>query len=62
MLVIYFRVIYRVGLCSCLKTRAATTEKTFYLNIDQEDAQPLLLYIDYRASVNHVEPMHAIIC
>jgi hypothetical protein len=51
MLVIYFHVASHVGLCSCLKTRAATTGKTFYLNIDREDAQPLLLYIDYHAGV-----------
>jgi hypothetical protein len=51
MVVIYFRVASRVGLCSCLKTRAVTTEKTFYLNIDRVDAQPLLLYDDYRAGV-----------
>jgi hypothetical protein len=57
MLVIYFRVASRVGLCSCLKTRAATTEKTFYLNIDQDDAQPLLLYVDYRAGVMSLPTM-----
>jgi hypothetical protein len=57
MLVIYFCVASRVGLCSCVKTRAATTEKTFYLNIDREDAQPLLLYVDYRASVMSLPTM-----
>jgi hypothetical protein len=57
MLVIYFRVASRVGLCSCLKTRAATTEKTFFLNIDREDAQPLLLYDDYRAGVMSLPTM-----
>jgi hypothetical protein len=51
MLVIYFHIASRAGLCSCLKIRAATTEKTFYLNIDQEDAQPLLLNVDYRTGV-----------
>jgi hypothetical protein len=57
MLIIYFRVASRVGLCSCLKTRAATTKKTFYLNIDREDAQPLLLYDDYRAGVMSLPTM-----
>jgi hypothetical protein len=33
------------------------TEKTFYLNINQEDAQPLLLYVDYRASVMSLPTM-----
>jgi hypothetical protein len=57
MLVIYFRVASRVGLSSCLKTRAVTTEKTFYPNIDREDAQPLLIYIDYRAGVMSLPTM-----
>jgi hypothetical protein len=57
MLVIYFHVASRVGLCSFLKTRAATTEKTFFLNIDREDAQPLLLYDDYRAGVMSLPTM-----
>jgi hypothetical protein len=57
MLVIYFRVTSHVGWCSCLKTRAATTEKTFYLNIDREDAQPLLLYVDYIAGVMSLPTM-----
>jgi hypothetical protein len=34
-----------------------TTEKTFYLNIDREDAQPLLLYVDYRAGVMSLQTM-----
>jgi hypothetical protein len=57
MLVIYFRVASRVGLCSCLKARAATTEKTFYLNIDRVDAQSLHLYVDYRAGVMSLPTM-----
>jgi hypothetical protein len=57
MLDIYFHVASRVGLCSCLKTRAATTKKAIYLNIDPEDAQPLLLYIDYRAGVMSLPTM-----
>jgi hypothetical protein len=57
MLVIYFRVASRVGLCSCLKTQVAMTEKTFYLNIDREDTQPLLLYIDYSAGVMSLPTM-----
>jgi hypothetical protein len=57
MLVIYVRIASRVGLCSRLKTRAATTEKTFYLNIDREDAQPLLLYVDYHAGVMSLPTM-----
>jgi hypothetical protein len=57
MLVIYFRVASCAGLCSLLKTRAAMTEKTFYLNINREDAQPLLLYVDYRASVMSLPTM-----
>jgi hypothetical protein len=57
MLGIYFRVASRVGLCSCLKARAATTEKTFYLNIDRVDARPLHLYVDYRAGVMSLPTM-----
>jgi hypothetical protein len=57
MLLIYFRVASRVVLCSLLKARAATTEKTFYLNIDREDAQPLLLYVDYRTGVMSLPTM-----
>jgi hypothetical protein len=33
------------------------TEKTFYLNIDREDVQPLLLYADYRAGVMSLPTM-----
>jgi hypothetical protein len=57
MLIIYFRVASRVGLSSCLKTRAATTEKTFYPNIDREDVQPLLLYVACLAGVMSLPTM-----
>jgi hypothetical protein len=33
------------------------TKKTFYLNIDQENAQPLLLYVNYRAGVMSLPTM-----
>jgi hypothetical protein len=35
----------------------AATENTFYHNIDREDAQPLLLYVDYRTGVMSLSTM-----
>jgi hypothetical protein len=58
MLVIYFCVASRVCLCSYLKTRGATTEETRLPRLfAREDAQPLLLYDDYRAGVMSLPTM-----
>jgi hypothetical protein len=40
-----------------LKTRAATIEETHLPDLTREDAQPLLLYVDYRAGVMSLPTM-----